>query len=197
LKRWASFIVFSLAACRTAHVAGPAVPPLAQSESPLESLHARAASFPGARSIMNVRVTAGGQTRSFRAQLAVEDRDHMQLIAYTPVGTTAATITGDGERVTVADARSGSTMQGDATEMLARYGFYTGGLTPAEMGMLLLGYPPRRDLKYDATPNGLSRAEAGDVVVKFDPPSLPAVRVTVEHGSDRVEIEHLEIAAMK
>ena len=197
MRRWASLIVFSLVACKTAHVAGPAVAPLPPSDSPLESLHARAAAFPGVRSIMNVRVTSGGQTRSFRAQLVVQNRDIMQLIAYTPVGTTAATITGEGERVTVTDARSGSTMQGEATEMLRRYGFYTGGLTPAEMGMLLLGYPPRRDLQYEATPNGLSRAEAGDVVVRFDPPLLPAVRVTVEHGPDRVEIEHREIAAMK
>ncbi len=183
-------------ACRTAHVAGPAVAPLGPSDSPLEALHARAAAFPGARSIMSVRVTAGGETRSFRAQLIVENRQSMQLIAYTPVGTTAATIRAEGDQVTVTDARSGSTTTGNATDILRRYGFYTGGLTPAEMGMMLLGYPPRRDLTYEATPNGLSRAAAGDVVVTFDPPSLPAHRVDVVHGTDRVEIEHLEIATM-
>ncbi len=145
---------------------------------------------------MSVRVTTGGETRSFRAQLVVENHDSMQLIAYTPVGTTAATIRATGDRVSVTDARSGSTTEGNASDMLRRYGFYTGGLTPAEMGMLLLGYPPRRDLRYEVTPNGLSRAEADDVVVTFDPPSLPAHGVKVVHGTDRVEIEHLEIATL-
>ena len=198
MKQW-SWIVFScalLVSCRTAHVAGPAVAPLGPSDSPIEALHARAAAFPGARSIMSVRVMTGGETRSFRAQLIVENHESMELIAYTPVGTTAATIRGNGDRVSVTDGRSGSTTEGNAPDMLRRYGFYTGGLTPAEMGMLLLGYPPRRDLKCEATPNGLSRAEAGDVVVTFDPPSLPAHRVNVVHGTDRVEIEHLEIATM-
>lgn len=183
-------------ACRTAHVGGPAIPPLAPSASPLEALHARAAAFAGARSIMRVQVTSGGERRSFRAQLIVENHRSMQLIAYTPVGTTAATIRAEGDQVTVTDAGSGSTTTGNATDMLRSYGFYTGGLTPAEMGMLLLGYPPRRDLMYEVTPNGLSRAAAGDVVVTFDPPSLPAHRVNVVHGAGRVEIEHLEVASM-
>jgi hypothetical protein len=184
-------------ACRTAHVSGPSIAPLPAGRTPIDALYARADAFPGARSIMRVRVTNGGETRTFRAQLVVPDRNSMQFIAYTPVGTTAATISAQGDRVIVVDARSGSTTGGSASDMLRPYGFYTGGLTPAEMGMLLLGYPPRHDLTYEATANGLSRASAGDVVVTFDPPSLPAQRVVVAHGTDRVEIEHLEVAAMK
>ena len=181
--------------CRSAHVTGPAVAPL-QTAATLESLLARADSFAGARSIARVRVSTAGETRSFRAQLIVENRQHMQLIVYTPVGTTAATITADGDHVTVVDALHGSTVEGSAGAMLAPYGFFTGGLTPAEMGMLLLGYPPRRDLVYETAATGLSRATAGDIVVTFDPPAFPARHVVIVHGSDRVEIEHLEIASM-
>ena len=185
-----------LAGCSTAHVSGPQIAPLPPAPSPLEALLARAAEFPGARSIMRVRATTGGETRSLKAQLIVDDRQRMQLIAYTPIGTTAATITADGDRVTVVDARTGSTMAGNASDMLQPYGFFTGGLTPAEMGMLLLGYPPRRELQYDATANGLRRATVGDVVVTYDPPALPARHVVVTHGRDVVEIDHLESAAL-
>jgi hypothetical protein len=175
-------------------VSGPAVAPLPATESPLEALFTRADAFPGARSIVKVRAMSGGETRSFRAQLIVENRQRMELIAYTPVGTTAATIRAEGDQVTVSDARSGSMIDGNASDLLRQYGFFTGGLAPAEMGMLLLGYPPRRDLTYEATPMGLSRAAAGDIIVRFDPPSLPARHVIVEHGVDRVEIDHLEVA---
>ena len=181
--------------CRSAHVTGPAVAPL-QTAATLESLLARGESFAGARSIARIRVTTEGEIRSFRAQLIVENRQRMQLIAYTPVGTTAATITADGDHVTVVDALHGSTIEGSAERMLAPYGFFTGGLTPAEMGMLLLGYPPRRDLVYETAAAGLSRATAGDIVVTFDPPAFPARHVVIDHGSDRVEIDHLEVASM-
>jgi len=199
LKPAATLILVLLAGCRTAHVVGPAIAPLPAltTQSPIDALLARAETFPGARSVMRVRVATGGQTRSFRGQLIVENREHMELIAYTPVGTTAATIRAEGQQVTVTDALTGSVTGGNADELLAEYGFFTGGLTPAEMGMLILGYPPRRDLLYEATPTGLGRATAGDVVVTFDPPALPAQHVVIEHGADRVEIDHLEVAAMK
>lgn len=186
-------------ACRTAHVSGPTVAPLPSTpaQSPLESLFARADAFPGARSIMRIRATTGGQTRTFRAQLIVENRDRMQLIAYSPVGTTVATITAEGDRVAVVDAIHGSTIEGTASKMLAPYGFYTGGLTPAEMGMLLLGYPPRRDLVYETAAAGLSAASFGDIRVTFDPAVFPAQHAVIEHGDDRVEVDHLEVAAMR
>src|SRR6185295_1068987 len=62
----------------------------------------------------------------------------------------------------------GNTIEGNAQQMLAPYGFFTGGLTPAEMGMLLLGYPPRRELTYETGAAGLSRAALGDIAVSFD-----------------------------
>ncbi len=195
-RRFAAALVLA-AACRTAHVSGPAVTPIAPTQSPLESLFARADAFPGARSIVRIRATTGGETRTFRAQLIVENRQHMQLIAYSPVGTTVATITGDGDQVSVVDSIHGNTIEGNAQQMLAPYGFFTGGLTPAELGMLLLGYPPRRDLTYETGDAGLKRATFGDISVSFDPPAFPAQHAVIEHGSDRVEIDHLEIAAMR
>ena len=98
--------------------------------------------------------------------------------------------------MTVDDAIHGATMAGNAADMLQPYGFFTAGLTPAEMGMLLLGYPPRHDLQYEATAAGLKSASFGDVVVTYDPPALPARHVVVTHGSDRVEIDQLEVAAL-
>lgn len=196
VRRLAAALVLA-SACRSAHVRGPAVAPLPPTASPLESLFARADAFPGARSIFRFRVTSGGQVRSFRGQLIVENRQRMQLIAYTPAGTTAATITADGDQVSIVDALRGNTIEGEAARMLAPYGFFTGGLTPAEMGMLLLGYPPRRDLSYETAAAGLSRATFGDISVIFDPPAFPAQHVVLEHGTDRVEIDHLEVAAMR
>ena len=67
------------------------------------------------------------------------------------------------------------------------------GLTPAEIGMLIAGLPPRDGLQYDVEAGGLRRASFGDVVVTFDPPSFPARNVVVTRGEDRVEIEHLEV----
>jgi len=138
-----------------------------------------------------------GETKSFRGQLIVENRRRMQLIAYSPVGTTVATITADGDHVSLVDSIHGNTIEGNAQQMLAPYGFFTGGLTPAEMGMLLLGYPPRRELTYETGAAGLSRAAFGDIAVSFDPPAFPAQHAVIEHGVDRVEIDHLEIAEMR
>ena len=190
-----SLLVLLVASCRTALVTGPSIAPLPSAS--LETVLARADAFPGVRSIMRVHTTTNGEAHSFRAQLIVENRQHMQLIAYTPVGTTAATITADGDHVTVVDAIHGSTTEGDAQRMLAPYGFFTGGLTPAETGMLLLGYPPRRDLTYEVAGAGLSKAAAGDITVTFDPPAFPAQHVAIEHGADRVEIDHLEVVAIR
>ena len=58
----------------------------------MAQLRARRANFAGLRSLMRVRATTNGKTQSFRAQLAVQDGRRMELIAYTPVGTTALTL---------------------------------------------------------------------------------------------------------
>lgn len=173
--------------CRTARPAGEPVAPLTASTSDeaLAQLRERRASFRGMRSLMRVRATAGGETRSFRAQLAVDDAQHMELVAYTPVGTTALKMTADGDRITT-----------DPEVAPASFDFLrAAGLTPAETAMLILGLPPRDGMAVEVAPAGLASATAGGIRVLFDPPAFPAKLVVVTRGDDRIEIEHLEVVA--
>ena len=173
------------AACRTAQPVGSPVAPLtaATEQEALVQLRERRASFGGMRSLMRVRATTNGRTQSFRAQLAVHDARRMELIAYTPVGTTAMTMKADGDRITT-----------DPEVAPASFDFLRAAeLTPAETGMLLLGLPPRDDMQVEVRPEGLASATAGGIAVVYDPPAFPAKRVVVTRGQDRVEIEHEEV----
>jgi Protein of unknown function (DUF3261) len=171
--------------CRTGRPAGAPVVALSASspEEATAQLRALRASFGGMRSLMRVRATTNGRTQSFRAQLAVHDARRMELIAYTPVGTTALKMTADGDRITT-----------DPPVAPEAFAFLRDtGLTPAETGMLLLGLPPRDDLQMDVRATGLASASAGGISVVYDPPAFPARRVVVTRGADRVEIEHEEV----
>ena len=139
------------------------------------------------RSLMRVRATTNGETRSFRAQLAVHDSQRMELVAYTPVGTTALKMNADGDRITT-----------DPEVAPASFDFLrSAGLTPAETAMLLLGLPPRDDVAVQATPAGLASAAAGGITVAYDPPAFPARKVIVTRGADRIEITHDEVVAIR
>ncbi|HVE71575.1 MAG TPA: DUF3261 domain-containing protein [Thermoanaerobaculia bacterium] len=140
-------------------------------------------SFPGMRSLMRVRATTNGRTQSFRAQLVVHDARRMELIAYTPVGTTALKMKADGDRIT-----TDPPVAPDAFAFLR-----AAELTPAETGMLLLGLPPRDDMQVEVQASGLAAATAGGISVVYDPPAFPAKRVVVTRGADRIEIEHEEV----
>ena len=172
-------------ACRTGRPTGAPVAALSAS-SPEEAavqLRALRASFGGMRSLMRVRATTNGRTQSFRAQLAVHDAQRMELIAYTPVGTTALKMTADGDRITT-----------DPPVAPAAFDFLRAAeLTPAETGMLLLGLPPREGMDVEVRATGLASATAGGISVVYDPPAFPARRVVVTRGADRVEIEHEEV----
>lgn len=172
-------------ACRTARPAGAPVAALSATtaEEATAQLRAQRASFRGMRSLMRVRATTNGRTQSFRAQLAVLDARRMELIAYTPVGTTALTMKADGDRIT-----TNPDVAPDSFAFLRAT-----GLTPAETGMLLLGLPPRDDVAVQVTPAGLASATAGGITVTYDPPAFPAQRVVVTRGTDRIEIEHEEV----
>ncbi|HEX2122286.1 MAG TPA: DUF3261 domain-containing protein [Thermoanaerobaculia bacterium] len=180
-------VVVLAAGCRTGRPGGAPIAPLtaSTSEEAMQQLRARRAEFGGVKSLMRVRATTNGKTQSFRAQLAVHDAQRMDLIAYTPVGTTALKLHADGARVT--------------TEPEVPPGSFdflrVTGLAPAEVGMLLVGLPPRDDLQVQFAPMGLASASAGEITVTFDPPSYPAKRVVVTRGADRIEIEHLEVAS--
>ena len=161
----------------------------------MAQLRVRAAAFGGARSLMRVRATMGGRTRSFRAQLVVPDRRSMELIAYTPVGTTAVTIRADGDRVSFVNHLENSEWEGSPEELARSLSIYATDMLPSEMGMLLLGLPATDMATYVATQHGLASASSGDVGVTFDPPQFPPKRVVVRRGADVVEIEHLEIVS--
>lgn len=191
----AAIFAAAFISCRTARPVGAAVAPLSAqtAEDAMRQLRERSERFRGARSLMRVRATTNGRTQSFRAQLAIHDRRTMELIAYTPVGTTALTVTATGEHVSVRNHMEDSEWAGSASDLARSLGFLGTSLLPAEMAMLILGLPPRDDLEYDADPAGLRSARSDDLVATFDPPAYPAKRVVVTRGEDRVEIEHLEV----
>lgn len=187
MKRVAAVVLAAalLASCRTARPVGAPIAPLTAptADEAMQQLRARRASFTGMRSLSRIRATVKGKTQSFRAQLAVHDAQRMELIAYTPVGTTAMTMKADGDRIT-----SDPPVAPDAFDFLR-----SAGLTPAETAMLLLGLPPRDDVRVEYAAGGIASATAGAMTVQFDPPSFPASRVVITSGEDRIEITHDEV----
>jgi hypothetical protein len=132
---------------------------------------------------MRVRATTNGKTQSFRAQLVVRDAQRMELVAYTPVGTTALKLRANGDAIV-----SDPPVAPEAFAFLRN-----AGLSPAETAMLVLGIPPRDGLDVEIDASGVRRAVLGDVIVTFDPPAFPAKQLLIARGNDRVEIEHLEV----
>lgn len=153
----------------------------------------RRASFRGAKSLMKVRAMTGGRTQSFRATLTIEDPRRMSLVAYTPVGTAAMTLTADGEHVRVQNHLEKTDWEGEAGEMGRSLGFLGTSIPPAEMAMLLLGLPPPDGLELRFAPGGLAAASVSGVSVTYEPPAYPAKSVVVTRGTDRIEIQHLEV----
>jgi hypothetical protein len=171
--------------CRSTRPSGTPVPPLTATtaEETAAQLRDRRETFAGMKSLMRVRATTNGKTQSFRAQLIVHDARRMELIAYTPVGTTAMRMQADGDRVT-----------SDPEVPPESFAFLRSeGLTPAETAMLILGLPPRDDLAVTLAPGGIAQATAGGVTASFAPPSFPAKHVVVTRGADTIEIDHLEV----
>lgn len=174
-----------LVSCATGRPAGAPLAPLTATtpEQAVEQLLAQREGFRETRSLMRVRATTNGKTQSFRAQLVVRDARRMELIAYTPVGTTALKLRADGDEIV-----SDPPVAPEAFAFLRN-----AGLSPAETAMLVLGIPPRSDLEVEIDTAGLRRAALQDVIVTFDPPAFPARRLIITRGDDRVEIEHLEV----
>jgi len=182
---FALIALVAVVACRTGRPTGIAVVPLTATtrEEAIAQLNERRAQFHGLKSLMRVRATRKGQTQSFRAQLVVHDDQRMELIAYTPVGTTALKMKANGNDVTT-----------DPPVPPNSFDFLRAAdLVPAEVAMLLLGLPPRDDMQVEIAPSGIVRASADGITAVFDPPSFPAKHVVVTRGRDRVEIEHLEV----
>jgi len=141
---------------------------------------------------MRVRVTTPEKTNSFRARMTVSG-NALEITAFTPLGTPAFAIRAAGHQVEVRDHLKGETSRG-SVEDLSRLGVFAPSLAPAEMAMLLLGFPVV-GVAIEATPAGLARAVVEDVTIDFSPPVHPPRRVTVARRDQRVEIEYLEIVA--
>lgn len=193
MRRFAVALIL-VASCRTGAPAGAPVLPLAaaSSEAARAALQSRLASLHQVQALLRVRVTNGEQTESFRAQLLVRG-EHMELTGYTPIGTTAISVVADGDQVKYRDVIHGEEWSGTAADLARKVGFFVPEVRPAQMALLLLGYPTVSNVT--ATATGLSRATAGDVAITYDPPVHPPRNVTLVRGAQRVEIAVLELAA--
>ena len=197
MKRVIAACLLLIAGCRTAKPVGKAFLPLQARtvEEARAELNSRANTFKGARSIMRVRAVTPESTQSFRAQLIVPDRTHMELVIYTPIGTTAAVVRAVGDQIQFDSRVDAASWKGSAEDVARSFGFYGADLDPAETAMLLIGLPPRPDLNYSITPAGLGGVSIKDISVRFDPPSFPARRAVIIRGQNRLEVEHIELVA--
>jgi hypothetical protein len=88
------------------------------------------------RALLRVRATHGENTQSFKAQLLVEPATRrVELIAYTPLNTSAATLYADGDSVVFLNHIERSAWQGSAHEVAL-----FGNTEPATWALVILGY---------------------------------------------------------
>jgi hypothetical protein len=139
-------------------------------ETPVASLDRSATE----RSLMRVRATTGERTQSFRAQLLASPAA-MLLTAYTPLGTSAIRLYASGDRVVFLNDAESTSWTGTPAEFATSFGFF-GDATPVAMAELILG----------------RRTTFPGVTITYDPAAFPPKHVTVTHGSQRLEIDHLE-----
>ncbi len=183
---WLALVV-SCASTRSANEAPIAPLTSATANDALQQLAVRRAELPGARALM--RVQAAGH--SFKAQLRVQQQK-MELVVYTPLNTSAATLFADGERVTFLNHLTLTAWQGNASELAGSLRLFASAAKPSDLALLLLGFPVSGGT-YQATPAGLAHASLGSIGVSFDPPALPAQHIVVDSGTQRVEFEQLDV----
>jgi len=196
MRRALVLLIALFAACSTARPAGEETPvvPLT-STSPADAAHqltARRAQLIGERSLLRIRATNGDRSQSFRAQLQIDNRNRMLLTAYTPLGTTAIRLYADASEVTFINDLEGTWWHGTAADFASSFGFF-GAAAPYSMALLIAGLPADGPT-YDYAAAGLARANVGDVVVTYDPPSYPPTHVTIVRGAQKLEVETLESA---
>jgi len=122
---------------------------------------------------MRVRATSGDRAQSCRALLEYSP-GAMLLTAYTPLGTSAMRLYSSGDRVVFLNDLEETAWSGTPAEFAASFGFFDA--TPVTMAELILG----------------RRTSAPGVNIAYEPPSFPPKHVVVTHGSQRLDIEHLE-----
>lgn len=145
------------------------------------------------RSIMRIRATSKGKTQSFRAQLDVNNKGHVEFVGFTPIGTQAFKLVADNDDVVFRATGEDQAFRGSAGQMASQFGMLGTQLSPAELALLIAGLPPVEGFIYEAEPTGLKHAIIGDLTADFDPPAFPPKKVTLQRGEDRLEVEHLEL----
>lgn len=186
-----------LAGCRTTAPAGEETPvvPLASTSASdaARQLAARRAQLTSERILLHIRATNGERSQSFRAQLQV-GRGRMLLTAYTPVGTGAIRLYAAGDEVMFINDLEDTWWHGSAAEFASTFGFF-GATPPSAMALLIAGLPAEDNaIAYDYAAGGLARANVGDVVITFEPPSYPPKHVTIARGPQKLDIETLDSA---
>jgi hypothetical protein len=187
-----------VAACATTHP--PAIgehPILAltttSADDALHALRRERNALGGARALLRVRVTAGADVTTFKAAVDVHG-DHLELTAFTPLGTTAMTVTADGDRVHVHDVIQGRDWDGSVADLSRTIDIFPPGMPPAEMVWLLLGYPGQnRDVDVTATATGLSSATSGAYTIRYDPPVHPPQHAEVTSPKQKVDVTMMEV----
>jgi hypothetical protein len=187
-----------IAGCRTARPAGEETPlqPLTSTsaDDAARQLAERRAQMTSQRSLLMIRATTAGHSLSLRAQLQIDNGGRMLLTAYTPFGTNAIRLYAEGGQVTFVNDIEGTWWHGGAADFGRSFGFF-GSAAPSSIGLLLMGLPAASpDFTYEYAPTGLKRANAGDVVVVYDPPSYPPQHILLTHGEQSLDIQTLESA---
>ena len=185
------------AGCRTTRPAGEETPlnPLTSTSAndAARQLAERRAQMTSQRSLVMIRATTAGHSLSLRAQLQIDNAGRMLLTAYTPFGTNAIRLYAEGGQVTFVNDIEGTWWHGGVAEFGRSFGFF-GSASPSSIGLLLMGLPASADFTYEYAATGLKRANAGDVVVVYDPPSYPPPHILLTHGDQSLDIQTLESA---
>ncbi|HEX7191681.1 MAG TPA: hypothetical protein VF381_08930 [Thermoanaerobaculia bacterium] len=151
-----ALIVFT--ACASTHPANEA--PFVAG-TPLDQVHA-------VRELMRVRARHGERTESFKAQLLVEPkRSRVELTAYTPLGTSAATLYAEGDNVTFLNHIAQTQWSGKASDVAL-----FGGIEPAEWATKIVNGQTtitRGADSVEITPLQIVSTDASP-----QPPSIPA-----------------------
>ena len=187
--------LFLCVACRTSRLPDEqAIPPLnaATPEAAMSALRDRMGKLIDVHALVRVRIATAERTDTFKASVTVANPRQMELTVFTPLNTTAATITSNGNTVKIRDVIHGTTVTTTTQQLAENYGIFIPHIPPSDMALLLLGFPSVRDATYEATPTGLRRAVVGDVTINYEPPVQPVQSVKLTRPGQTVEMTVLE-----
>ena len=181
--------------CRTARLPDEQpIPPLTEAspQAAIAALRERMAKLIDVHALVRIRVATPERIDTFKASVTVANPQQMELTIFTPLNTTAATITSNGNTVKIRDVVRGTTIATTSEQLAASYGIFVPNVAPSDMALLLLGFPAVPDATYDATATGLRRAIVGDATIDYEPPVQPVQTVKLTRPQQTVEMTVLE-----